>query len=441
MDISKSELEELYKNHTQKEIAAILGCSADRIFNLIKTYGLRKSVGPTPFECPSRDEIKHLYEEYCLNTKEIADRFGVSKSLVQKWMKNLEIKSRREVVLELPRLSRDQKDLVIGSLLGDAYLCSRNFGLSHFAKAQAQFDGDRDRKEYLEWHYLVMKGHSLSLRSYEPKGVMKFPGGHVGKKRPYHVFKTHTHEVYCKLEKHWYKRDANGNYVFNDIGRRIKVIPNNLTLNAARVAVWYCDDGTLTGGSLRLCTDCFTDEERDYLIYRLKKDINIKSKQYNGRIIIGVERHNFIDIVRPYIPWRCFSYKLNVGARPKGIMGENSRFAKLKEKQVLKCFELHKKGLKNKEIAIRLQIDRNHVSAILRGKIWKHLNLSSKSKLSLANTSGCRGVYWDKPRRKWVVKFNVNGKMQRFGAFIDKEDAIQCYNEAQLKKGTDERIR
>ena len=37
------------------------------------------------------------------------------------------------------------------------------------------------------------------------------------------------------------------------------------------------------------------------------------------------------------------------------------------------------------------------------------------------NTSGCKGVFWDKEFSKWRVAIGVNKKLKSFGRFVDKE--------------------
>ena len=42
------------------------------------------------------------------------------------------------------------------------------------------------------------------------------------------------------------------------------------------------------------------------------------------------------------------------------------------------------------------------------------------------NTSGCRGVCWDKRSRKWVARISLQGKSHYLGSFLEKEDAIRA---------------
>lgn len=49
------------------------------------------------------------------------------------------------------------------------------------------------------------------------------------------------------------------------------------------------------------------------------------------------------------------------------------------------------------------------------------------------NTSGVKGVSWNKNKNRWEVYIGYNGKQIRLGAFIDKEDAIRVRQNAEEK--------
>ena len=46
------------------------------------------------------------------------------------------------------------------------------------------------------------------------------------------------------------------------------------------------------------------------------------------------------------------------------------------------------------------------------------------AKLSSKNTSGTKGVSWNKNRNKWRAQIKINGKSIHLGYFINKDDAI-----------------
>ena len=55
------------------------------------------------------------------------------------------------------------------------------------------------------------------------------------------------------------------------------------------------------------------------------------------------------------------------------------------------------------------------------------------SKVPKNNTSGVKGVYWDKCSKKWEASIQINMKKKILGYFEDKEDAIKTRKEAENK--------
>jgi hypothetical protein len=49
------------------------------------------------------------------------------------------------------------------------------------------------------------------------------------------------------------------------------------------------------------------------------------------------------------------------------------------------------------------------------------------------NTSGFKGVHWDKVKEKWVAQIQVDGHMKYLGLFVNKSDAALAYKEAAAK--------
>ena len=59
-------------------------------------------------------------------------------------------------------------------------------------------------------------------------------------------------------------------------------------------------------------------------------------------------------------------------------------------------------------------------------------NLSNRP-LNRNNTSGFRGVTWDKVNHKWEAKIQVDRRYHKIGRFTDKREAVRKYNEAARK--------
>lgn len=69
----------------------------------------------------------------------------------------------------------------------------------------------------------------------------------------------------------------------------------------------------------------------------------------------------------------------------------------------------------------------------------KNLRLTNKqgnsinTKLRKTNTSGYKGVYWDKQRKRWAVSITFNYKIIHLGRYKIIEDAAKKYDEAARK--------
>jgi hypothetical protein len=50
--------------------------------------------------------------------------------------------------------------------------------------------------------------------------------------------------------------------------------------------------------------------------------------------------------------------------------------------------------------------------------------------VNIVNTSGLKGVYWNKKANKWLAKIEFLGKSKYIGVFLDKNEAHQAYCKA-----------
>jgi len=66
-------------------------------------------------------------------------------------------------------------------------------------------------------------------------------------------------------------------------------------------------------------------------------------------------------------------------------------------------------------------------------RICEHFENRINSKTYSNNTSGRKGVYWDKTRNKWMVLITVNKKTIHIGRFYEFEDAVKARELAEDK--------
>lgn len=68
-----------------------------------------------------------------------------------------------------------------------------------------------------------------------------------------------------------------------------------------------------------------------------------------------------------------------------------------------------------------------------------HLRICTRSdnnrnqSLRKDNTSGYKGIIWDKKRNKWLAWIQINKKRKYLGYFTNKHEAAKIYNESALK--------
>jgi hypothetical protein len=54
--------------------------------------------------------------------------------------------------------------------------------------------------------------------------------------------------------------------------------------------------------------------------------------------------------------------------------------------------------------------------------------------LQVNNTSGARGVTWDRQHKRWKAQIKVNGKQKNLGLFLDKNEAAGAYKLAAVER-------
>ena len=178
--------------------------------------------------------LNEFKEVWFNNTREETMKIlSLSKAKVDKIVKENKLFKRN---LDLPKnLTKRQYELVIGSLLGDGCLMKPRRGKSNFVECH----GDK-QLGYLEWKNNILKPFSREVISIGSRERF-FPNGKSSNTTCYQMY-TSYHNLFAELEKKWYLRDENGEYVLKS-GRRIKCIPNDLKLTQFSFAVWFMDDG------------------------------------------------------------------------------------------------------------------------------------------------------------------------------------------------------
>ena len=193
-------------------------------------------------------------------------------------------------------LTKRQKAIIVGNILGDGYLEFNGFHGTRLQMKQSQ-----KYKEYILWLYQELKNLCKSEPNKRRDGSQWF-------------FGTRYINDLTKLRKQFYDEDGK------------KRIPDNISdilTSPLSLAVWYMDDGTLDWRpkdhyAFSLTINCFSLQDAARLSETLSSNFDIESNVQNPlcrgirypKLYIGkVGREKFLSLIRPYIV-ECFNYKL-----------------------------------------------------------------------------------------------------------------------------------
>lgn len=167
-----------------------------------------------------------------------------------------------------------QRDFIIGSLLGDAYLMESSVGFA------LRFHHGNLQESYIKWKYEIMKDFVRT----PPKNNGKW------------YFRTISHPELSKLRKDFYIEGIKN--------PPIKLLMKELTNFG--LAVWFMDDGSRDGRQARINTQSFTKDEnvllQEFLSakFGLRTTLN-KDKEYYRLRIAAASMDNFTSLIKPYI--------------------------------------------------------------------------------------------------------------------------------------------
>jgi len=200
--------------------------------------------------------------------------------------------------------------IIVGSTLGDTHLERRTRGKG----TRIIFEQCNKNIEYLLWFhkYLSDRGYCSNKL---PKLKKRISG--KGKILFHYRINSYTFTSFNWLHDMFYISD-------NLRSKYVKIIPLNLEkyLTPLALAIWFMDDGSIYGSSVKIATNCFTDDELLFLCDLLKRKYNIlcskvkeSKKGIRDQIISYLYIYkkslpHFSKIVKPYMIPSMY-YKLN----------------------------------------------------------------------------------------------------------------------------------
>ena len=167
-----------------------------------------------------------------------------------------------------------QEEILIGSLLGDAYITKRG---------QIQFEQIEKQKEYLFWKHTELSSISYKNISEVKRFDKRFSKTNVS-------YRFWTRQYFLSWRKKYYPNNK-------------KIVPKDIQLTPLALAIWYMDDGCLSDHKCIFATDGFSKEDILFLQKLLLEIFAIKSSLKNGsKILIKRASFNtFFSIIDRYL--------------------------------------------------------------------------------------------------------------------------------------------
>ena len=198
-------------------------------------------------------------------------------------MNSNEIKS----FVESIKLSDEQREILVGTLLGDGHLETQNKGRTFRLKVEHSIS----QKDYTDWLYEKFK--NLTLIGPQVK----------------------EQKINGKLyQKYWFSTVSNGAvrfYAQQFYQNGKKVVPKFIAkmVTPLSLAVWFMDDGSLKSKLHRariINTQCFNESDLKRLQDMLLKKFNINTTLRNQKegkqiYIPSTDIQKFVSIIKPYI--------------------------------------------------------------------------------------------------------------------------------------------
>ena len=247
---------------------------------------------------PSEEDLRKMILEDGLTPYQIAEKLGYGPggwSNIYKYCRDYGIAFDFSINHDLRAVpfTQRQKDIALGSLLGDAYLrpSGTSFSLS--------FTHGEKQKAYLDWkreefqNFITQEDYYCNTREFR---------GNL----PTYQIATITHPYLTELHDMCY-------------GSGKKVVTSEWLeqLSPLSLAVWYMDDGSINKRykTIVLCTNSFSYDEQvliiDFLAARFGTVAKIEPRRNNQTVlrINASQRYRFLELISPHIP-DCMSYKL-----------------------------------------------------------------------------------------------------------------------------------
>lgn len=210
----------------------------------------------------------------------------------------------KTLYLKSIKLRQSHRDIIVGTLLGDATLDPRK--TTNKIGHRYRFCQKSAQKVYVEHIYNQFSEWSLA-------GVTRGKSGRniKGEQLYFYYFQTCVHPAFDFYANQFYSYDKIS-------GKRNKIVPKLIHkwLNPVVLSYWFMDDGCKEKVGYVLNTQGFTLQEQEMIANAIGRkfgfEVNIHKDRHNYRLYICTSsKDKFTGLVKPYvIP--SFVYKLHL---------------------------------------------------------------------------------------------------------------------------------
>jgi len=291
------------------------------------------------------DLLRKLYEEDLLTETQIAKEYGTYQVKISRLRKKWGIPTLGKtgrLEASLPELTQEQRELIMGSLLGDGWMQATSDASARFAEGHSLAQED-----YLLWKYELLKPYSSSLTSIQKRTeTATFDGK---------AFSTSS----CPQLRPFYD-------LFYPAPDRKRKFPENLPslMTPLMLAVWYMDDGSLKSTYHPSITFGLDPDSLEHACDALR-DLKLFPQLFenaDGTTTISFpgQDREFFDLIKPHVP-ESMKHKLPPKDSAKREADTNARTLTHEVANALS-----NRGKTQAEIADMFGVSRSTVSRRLR---------------------------------------------------------------------------
>ena len=243
-------------------------------------------------------------------SKEIADKLNLPSYIIRQYAVKFNLKFGHFTPFkqdDLIVISKELDEIIIGSLLGDGTISKYKFtnNTSTNRNSKLAIKHTVKQKDYVEFKKkLIIKNCKCYIKSYNTKAK----GTRWKENITYEVetLQNNSFNIYRDI---WYPNDK-------------KIVPRNLTtISPLSLAIWFQDDGYKHGNSgYVLCTNGFTIDDVDYLIFILENQYKLECILRLSNLnqpMIYIKSKSVIKFNNIIMPFMCKSMMYKIIVRTK----------------------------------------------------------------------------------------------------------------------------